>query len=545
MSSFVSAAAMALLGPSSGRRRWVRCSWARRSRRSPGCWLDRRHEPAASSLAGRAPWRSPVVCSRRVMAPFVLQHGCPRFVHALHCGGSRQRCSSRRPSGCRPARRAGAAIVALGGPWARALLGLAYLARQEVVWLGLVVLAHAGSRVRALRHAARRLPRQRRGASWPIVVGGLLVVVPWLVRNTVDLGTPFPGQTLENPFLRRNEDIFAFAERPSAAAYLGQDVGHAPGQSRRGRLGRHGRRPAPAGIPDRRRGPRLIAGPAPVAGPAAPTALQALLLSGGLTFLATVLLFPVATRWGTYLHASGPLLVALTAVSALGADALLARISRWRGWPKANVVIGPRRSCSSSSPWASCSWTCWLTRHGTTGAASRPSRETWPRPPRREAPHGSSSPTIPCGWRRHRGASRRPARRGSCLAPGARRALRHAPGSSSIDERGRYPDALLGEPGSDCLAAAPEALGETAGLRRGSSGFGDVQRMRRAAGSVTGQRLYSEPHGVRGAARLAASDRAAGGRGRPRVVSACAHVTPTDACRCLRLELRPREMSDA
>ena len=42
-----------------------------------------------------------------------------------------------------------------------------------------------------------------------------------------------------------------------------------------------------------------------------PTALVVLLVSGLLTFLATALLFPVATLWGTFLHASGPLLVGL------------------------------------------------------------------------------------------------------------------------------------------------------------------------------------------------------------------------------------------
>jgi hypothetical protein len=49
----------------------------------------------------------------------------------------------------------------------------------------------------------------------------------------------------------------------------------------------------------------------------------------------------VATRWGTFLHASGPLLVALLVMAVLGSDALLARISRMRGWRQANVVIGP------------------------------------------------------------------------------------------------------------------------------------------------------------------------------------------------------------
>ena len=72
-----------------------------------------------------------------------------------------------------------------------------------------------------------------------------------------------------------------------------------------------------------------------------PTALVALLISGALTFVSTVLLFPVATLWGTFMHASGPLLVALTIVAALGGDALLARISQLRHWERPNIVIAP------------------------------------------------------------------------------------------------------------------------------------------------------------------------------------------------------------
>ena len=72
-----------------------------------------------------------------------------------------------------------------------------------------------------------------------------------------------------------------------------------------------------------------------------PTALVVLLASGSLTFLATALLFPVATLWGTFLHASGPLLVALIVASTLGADAFMARVSRARRWPQVNVIVGP------------------------------------------------------------------------------------------------------------------------------------------------------------------------------------------------------------
>jgi hypothetical protein len=167
------------------------------------------------------------------------------------------------------------------------------------------------------------------------------VTLPWLTRNSLTFGSPFPGQALENMVLVRNEDVFAFLERPSVARYLGQGLVTVVGN------------PLTAAWEGLRDVLLLTAFPVGLAGLLAlvamrrsgalrrPTALLVLLLSGGLTYLATVLLFPVATRWGTFLHASGPLMMALLVVATLGADALLARISGWRRWQRPNVVIGP------------------------------------------------------------------------------------------------------------------------------------------------------------------------------------------------------------
>ena len=160
----------------------------------------------------------------------------------------------------------------------------------------------------------------------PVVVGGLVVVLPWLARNAAVFGTPFPGQTLENAVLRRNEDIYAFAERPTLSTYLGQDLGTLLGNpiaAAWDALVNVIVLPAfPVGIVGlvalllMRRSPAFgVTG-----------ALGVLLLSGALTFVTTVVLFPVATRWGTYLHASGPLMVALTVAAVLGGDALLAHL---------------------------------------------------------------------------------------------------------------------------------------------------------------------------------------------------------------------------
>jgi hypothetical protein len=71
------------------------------------------------------------------------------------------------------------------------------------------------------------------------------------------------------------------------------------------------------------------------------TAHRALIVSGLVTYLVTSLLFPVATRWGTFLHASGPLLVGLIVVGMIGLDGAVARLSAMRRWERPNPWLAP------------------------------------------------------------------------------------------------------------------------------------------------------------------------------------------------------------
>jgi branched-subunit amino acid transport protein len=218
-------------------------------------------------------------------------------------------------------------------------MGLAYLSRQEVVWLGLSVLLMQGM-VLSWRPTGARL-REALVRLWPVFVGGLLAVVPWLVRNWAELGTPLPGQAVENMFLVDNEDIFAFSEHPNLAAYLAQgaaEVVRNPFEGAFDSLVNVLVLPAfPIGLVG------LLTLAAMWRAPLLrrPTALMAVLLSGLLILLTTVLLFPVATLWGTFMHSSGPLLVGLGVVAAIGGDALLARVSAIREWDRPNVIIAP------------------------------------------------------------------------------------------------------------------------------------------------------------------------------------------------------------
>ena len=69
-------------------------------------------------------------------------------------------------------------------------------------------------------------------------------------------------------------------------------------------------------------------------------ALRPVVLISALAFLVTGFLFPVATTWGTFLHAAAPVHV-LIIVSALGVlDAGLARLGRRMGWTRPIAWLG-------------------------------------------------------------------------------------------------------------------------------------------------------------------------------------------------------------
>lgn len=460
LSSFVSAIAMAVLG-SDYRSAQVGGALLG-ALLAPLAWLMAR---AAAGASGLEPRRISAVALATgllaaLLAPFVLNSAVPDSYMPFTVAALAAALLA--PAALGLPRHAGE-VDRHASRWAGlglgVLLGLCYLARQEAVWLGLVVLilaiprgiAAPGTRTREL---VRRL--------WPVVAGGLLIVVPWLARNAVELGSPFPGQTIENLFLRRNEDIFAYAERPSASLYLGQDLGTLlvnPLAAAGAAVSEVLLFPAfPIGVV----GVLSLVGLWRSGSLRTPTALTVLLWSGALTFLATVLLFPVASRWGTYLHASGPLLVALTAVSALGADALMARVSRWRGWPRANVVIGPMALVIVALGMS-------LLQLGFIGEQGRARQERY------EAIAASLSDLASRSGGTAPGTlmtdhpmwlatvTGMPAIALPDEEPASVLALGQRFGTDwlvVVDERGRYPAALLETAAAGCLAADPQALGD-------------------------------------------------------------------------------------
>ncbi len=216
------------------------------------------------------------------------------------------------------------------------LLGLAYLSRQEAIWLAVAYLLLL---VRAVGSGSR-WSGVWLGLRWP-VVGGAILAVPWIVRNALTFDGGTLRQTLELAVATRNEQVFAFVDRPTLTAYLADgpmvvltrlleglrhdlvDVLLVPA--------------APVGIVG------LVALVALWRSPALRQAspLRALVIAGLLTFVFTSLVFPVATQWGTYQHAAGPALVALIVLAMLGLDAVVAWVGRRRGWSRENAWLAP------------------------------------------------------------------------------------------------------------------------------------------------------------------------------------------------------------
>jgi hypothetical protein len=69
--------------------------------------------------------------------------------------------------------------------------------------------------------------------------------------------------------------------------------------------------------------------------------LASLLAYGAIAFVVTSVVFPVATLWGTFEHAAGPLLVAFAVLAVIGGDAFVARVRRRRAWPRPNAGMAP------------------------------------------------------------------------------------------------------------------------------------------------------------------------------------------------------------
>ena len=215
------------------------------------------------------------------------------------------------------------------------MLGLAAWTRNEAAWLALLwallVVVSPG------RGGRERLTL----IGLPAVVA-LAVFAPWAIRDWIVFGSPLPGQALTNALSVQGTDIFAWSDPPTLARYLA--VG--PGRLVEMRV---------EAIMHNLLNVLLIPGaPLSFIGFVAlpwvgrDRALRPLLLVAIVTFLVTALVFPVATTWGTFLHASGAVHILLIICALLALDALIARAGRWRGWTRPVAWLAPALTVSGA-----------------------------------------------------------------------------------------------------------------------------------------------------------------------------------------------------
>ena len=207
------------------------------------------------------------------------------------------------------------------------LLGLAALTRNEAIWLAL-----------AWAWLAWRAPGLPRAARLRLVgvvaVVAMVVFAPWAIRDWAVYGSPLPGQAASNALSVTGFDIFAWQDPPTLSRYLAQGPAALLGMRVDGVVHNLVSVLLLLGVPV------SVIGLLALPWQARDRALRPVVLVAATTFLVTSLVFPVATTWGTFLHAAAPAHVLLI-IAALGAlDAGLARLAARMGWVRPVAWLG-------------------------------------------------------------------------------------------------------------------------------------------------------------------------------------------------------------
>ena len=206
-------------------------------------------------------------------------------------------------------------------------MGAAALTRNEALWVAMVWAWLA------IRRSGSPLPERLRLIGVVAVVS-LLVFAPWAARDWVVFGNPLPGQAVSNALSVTGFDIFAWNDPPTLSRYL------AVGPARLVEMRVEGLAHNVLNVLVLLGIPLSVIGILALPWQARDRALRPVVLISAIAFLVTSLLFPVATTWGTFLHAAAPVHV-LIIVSALGAlDAGLARLGRRMGWNRPIAWLG-------------------------------------------------------------------------------------------------------------------------------------------------------------------------------------------------------------
>jgi Dolichyl-phosphate-mannose-protein mannosyltransferase len=207
------------------------------------------------------------------------------------------------------------------------LMGLAALTRNEAAWLAVVWVV-------VVLTAAGLTTAQRVRAIGVVGAVALLVFAPWMIRDWVVFGSPLPGQAVTNAFSVTGFDIFAWNDPPTLSRYLAVGPGRLLEMRIEGLWHNLGSVLLLPGFPIALIG--LLASPWQARG----AAMRPVVWLTLITFLVTSLLFPVATTWGTFLHAAGPAQVLLVISALLALDAGLARLGARLGWHRPVAWLG-------------------------------------------------------------------------------------------------------------------------------------------------------------------------------------------------------------
>jgi len=209
------------------------------------------------------------------------------------------------------------------------LIGVAGLARNEAAWVGVAWALVAFSALRG---------RGRGSVIRAVAVPGVIavaVMAPWLVRNWLTFGSPLPGQAITNAWAITGNEIFAWQHPATAAEYLA--LGPAAWLEHRVDGFLHNVLDVLL-VPG---APIAVVGLVALPWASRFRALRPLLVLALITFLVTTLVFPVQTRWGTFLHASVPAAVLLLVAGLAGLDEELAWVGRRRGWTRPVAWLAP------------------------------------------------------------------------------------------------------------------------------------------------------------------------------------------------------------
>jgi hypothetical protein len=214
------------------------------------------------------------------------------------------------------------------------VIGLAAWTRNDALWLALMwaivawrATAPAGGWQRRLRAAMRLI-------GWP-ALASIVVFLPWALRDWAVFGNPLPGQAALNALFLDGRDVFAWAEPPTLERYLNAGPAALLGLRVTGLVHNLGSVLLLLGVPISAVG--LLGLPSAARVPS----LRPLIGFALIAFLVATLVFPVATTWGTFLHAAGAIHVLILISALLVLDRFVDRVRARQGWTRPVAWLGP------------------------------------------------------------------------------------------------------------------------------------------------------------------------------------------------------------